>query len=770
MVTRWGDADLPVELTSFVGRRQEVGAVKRVLSEARVVTLTGVGGVGKTRLAVRVAGELRRAFADGVCFVDLSSVLDPAALESSVAESLRICDQSARGTSEIIAEFLRERQMLLVLDNCEQIADACGVLINAVIREAPRVRVLATSRERLWVTGEYVWRVPSLPVPRAVDASESERGSSTPAEYPALALFAERAAAVSGVSVVREDWGDVARLCHRLDGLPLAIELAAVQTRMFSPGQLVRRFDDRLGSIGTLDRAAPARHRTLEAAIDWSYELCSPQERLLWARASVFAGRFGLEAAEGVCSGEDLPREQVLEGIVGLVDKSVLVHEEQQGEGQYRLLETLAQYGRDRLRQAGAEEQLVRRHRDWFVQWAEELATRWFSAEQLSCSQRLHREYPNLRAAMEYCLSTPGEEQMGLRFNAALIPYWHTGGQLTEARRWLERALAADEEPTPARVMSLRNLGKICTGQYDFAAAEAVLRECGTLARQLQDPFMEACAITSEAGLALVRGDYAAGLAHAENALTIPEYAGRPERVETVSYMAVAHGMLGDYEAALRDYEAAQRCSAESGERYHLSWALQGQICAEFGVGANTAVIEHSREAMRIWREFNDAVGLSPAMTLVLCSTAAMGDFARSAVLVGARERIRRAFGLSFAHKDESAVIEAFVSQMREALGEAPYEAAVARGLSFDLDAALDYALGTEAPPEPATAQEESSPLTARERQVAALVAQGMSNKQIAAELVLSPRTVEGHVEHILTKLGFTSRANIAAWAAQQGN
>ncbi|MDD9375946.1 LuxR C-terminal-related transcriptional regulator [Streptomyces sp. ZAF1911] len=774
--TRWGDVGLPVELTSFVGRQQEIGAVKAALSEARVVTLTGVGGVGKTRLAMRVATGLRRAFSDGVRFLDLSSVSDRSALGSAVVETLEIHDQSGRDETEIITEFLRERQMLLVFDNCEQVVEECATLINAVIRQAPQVRVLATSRERLWVTGEHVWRVPPLSVPASDPESDEEfaRSSPGPPQYPALVLFAERAAAVGGAALIRDDWPDVARLCRRLDGLPLAIELAAVQTRLFTPGQLVRGFEERLGSLGTPDRTAPARHRSLEAAIDWSYELCSPQEQLLWARASVFAGWFDLDAAEGVCSGEDLLPEAVMALVAGLLDKSVLVQEEHHGQAQYRLLETLAHYGRNRLRDTGQEAELVRRHRDWYLQLAEDMAAQWYGPDQLSWSRRLRRGYRNVRAAMEYCLSTPGEEHAGLRFTAALLQYWHGSGQMTEGRAWLERALAANREPTPARATSLRNLASICAQQQDLAAAEAAREESLALAGRLHDPLLNARALAVGAELALCRGDFVATIAHAREALSCPEYAGGPERAASLTILTVAHAMLGNYDEVVSAFEQAQRCTIEFGERFNLSWTLIGRAVAEYSAGENISAITYLREAMRIAHEFNNPLCLSTALGVMLCSTAADGDVARAAVLLGARRRICRVFGISdFVNDNESALVDSATSQISQGLGEALFKAGVARGFAFDLDNAVGYALGAEEEPAPAaeasTTPAEPNPLTAREQQVAELVAQGMSNKQIAAKLVISPRTVEGHVDHVLTKLGFTSRAHVAAWASRHG-
>ncbi|WP_328946347.1 LuxR C-terminal-related transcriptional regulator [Streptomyces sp. NBC_00250] len=772
--TRWGDTGMPVELTTFVGRREAITAVRAALSEFRVVTLTGIGGVGKTRLAMRVATALRRAFADGVWFIDLSAATTRTALDASVIEALRIHDRSGHEAADVILDFLSERQVLLLLDNCEQIVAEAASLINRVIRRAPRVRILATSRERLWATGECVWRVPPLRVPDPDLRVGGARSAPAPVQYPALVLFAERAAAASGASPDREDWPEVARLCRRLDGLPLAIELAAVQTRVFSPGQLVRRYDERLGAMGTPDRTVPDRHRTLEAAIEWSYELCTPHERLLWSRASVFAGRFGLDAAEGVCSGEDLPREEVLDILAGLVDKSILVPEEELGELQYRLLETLAQYGATRLRAAGEEGMLARRHRDWYLQQTEKMATQWWGPDQLDWSRWLRREYRNLRAAVEYCVTTTGEGQAGLKLTAGLLPHWHAGAEASEGRLWLERALAADTEPTLARAMALRSLASICARRADYAPAEAALKDCHIVARHLNDPLMVARAHSVEAELAVNQADYATVLARAKQALACPEYAGGPERAQLLAAVIIAHAMLGHYDEAVSAHEEAERCSVEFGGHADLVWALAGRAIAEFGAGDHQAVIRYARECIRIARDYDNVMGLATSFLLLVRSLVAEGDFGRAAELLGARRQVCNELGVPALSEMESAVNDALAAQLRAELGGTPFEAAVARGYALDLDAAIDHALGIEGD-EPGrsadagTADAEPSLLTPRERQVAGLVARGLSNRKIAEDLVISPRTVEGHVDHILTKLGFTSRAHIAAWAARQG-
>src|SRR6516225_9643420 len=357
---RHGAGNLPAELTSFVGRRGELAEVRRLLAGSRLVTLTGVGGVGKTRLAVRAAAGLRRAFRDGVWLVQLDQLRDPALVAQAVAGALGLQDRAGYAPAAALAEYLAGRQLLLVLDNCEHLVDAAAKLADLLLRAAAELRVLATSREALTMTGETVLAVPPLPVPEARQPlAAAELGV-----FPAVRLFAERAAqVVPGFAVTEANVAAVAGICRRVDGLPLAIELAAARLPVLSAEQIEERLSDRLGLLTRGGRARPARQQTLRASIEWSHELCSRAERLLWARCSVFAGGFELDAAEGVCAADRLAAGRVLDLLAALAGKSILTTGHLERVARYRLPEPLREFGQERLRESGEEAALRRRRR-----------------------------------------------------------------------------------------------------------------------------------------------------------------------------------------------------------------------------------------------------------------------------------------------------------------------------------------------------------------------------------------------------------------------
>ncbi|MEU6083973.1 LuxR C-terminal-related transcriptional regulator [Streptomyces sp. NPDC047108] len=754
--------DLPLELTSFVGRKREVAEGKALLSRARAVTLVGPGGVGKTRLALRMAAEMRRAFPDGVRFVDLAQLREGDLLPFLVGEALEVQEQSGGDVTKALCRSLRGRQLLLILDNCEHVVDACAQLVNSVLRADPGVRVLATSRQRLGVTGEHVQPVSTLPVPAVNDEGPSRFAPTALAEFSAVALFAERAAAVTDFSLTEENWPTVVRLCRRLEGLPLAIELAAVRTRTMSAAEILRRLDDQFGLLESIDQATPSRHRTLLATVSDSYELCSPEERLLWARATIFAGPFELEAAEGICSDGRLPTGKVLDAVAGLVDKSVLTREELAGSVRFRLPDSLAQYGRQRLHEAGEEGEMTRRHRDWYLELVERMEGEWYGPKQLDWSRRMHRDHANLQVALANCLTAPTEGQAALRMTAAMVP-WNMSGIFTEARLWLDRALALDSRPTPARARALRAHGIICAIQGDTATGHAALEECRDLARQVGDPFLEGFA-RGNLALAATREDPEEAGALAEEALTYPEYAQDPQACDAWLALVMVRSMRGEYEGAIAASEAILRRSAACGEISYRSWALVARAVADFGKGDQATAAAHAREAMEIKRQFGDTVGIGQAVMVLAWTALGSGDLERGCVLLGAHTRLRKSYDLSGGFLPWDAQTDQLAVRAQQGLGEDAFQRAIARGLEFDLEQTVGYALGLGEGPVTAKGGAVPSPLTRREEQVAELVAQGMSNKQIAHHLVVSQRTAEAHVEHILIKLGFTSRAQIASW------
>ncbi|MBV9383926.1 MAG: LuxR family transcriptional regulator, partial [Streptosporangiaceae bacterium] len=487
--------NLPAELTSFVGRRREVAEVRRLLSVSRLVTLTGVGGVGKTRLALRAAVEFRRAF-DETWLVDLAGLIDPSLVVPTVAATVGLCDQSERPPLPVLSDFLAPKRMLLVLDNCEHLLDACAELADALLRAAPELRILATSRQSLRIEGEFTMAIAPLPVPAGDQPPLSPEALG---QYEAVSLFADRAAAVlPGFILDGSNAMAVARLCRQLDGIPLAIELAAVRLRALSVGEIEERLGDRYGLLTGGSRAALPRQRTLRALVDWSFSLLSTAERHLWARLSVFAGDFGLDAVEGTCAGEGISADELPDLLADLVDKSLLLRHEHLGEGRYRLLETLRQFGQEKLSEYGQRELMLSRHRDWYQRLAEQALAEWFGPRQVSWFNRLRLERANLRAALEYCLSEPGEAETGLRMASVLLrPFWLPNAFFSEGRMWLARLLEKVTAGT-ARAKGLCANAWLALMQGDAATALSMLEEGGRLADQLDDPASSACVLRSE--------------------------------------------------------------------------------------------------------------------------------------------------------------------------------------------------------------------------------------------------------------------------------
>lgn len=440
-VVRGSRGNLPVELTSFIGRRTELGDAKKLLAASHLLTLTGFGGVGKTRLALRVADSLKRAFAGGVWLVELGEISDGSLVANVVAATLGLQEQSARPLSDVLLDYLADRQILLVLDNCEQLVGVVAQLAESLLQACPRLRVLATSREPLGVRGEVVLRVPPLTAPDP----DMEPPIQAMPRYDAVTLFVDRAAsAVPTFALTDHNKSAVTAICHRLDGLPLPIELAAARLPALSPEQILQRLTDRYTLLTRGTRSAPSRQQTLRMCIDWSHELCTAQEQSVWSGLSVFAGSFDLAAAENVCSATLSPAE-LLDVISSLVDKSILSREESGPEVRFRLLDTLREYGRERLRQSDEDLLVRRKHRDWYRQLVLAAEAEWISSHQLDWLSRIEREQPNLRETLEFCASD--RPATGLEIAAALYPYWSARGFFSEGRYWLDRLLACQTGP-----------------------------------------------------------------------------------------------------------------------------------------------------------------------------------------------------------------------------------------------------------------------------------------------------------------------------------
>ncbi|MBC6460764.1 ATP-binding protein [Actinomadura sp. HBU206391] len=772
---RWRDHGLPAEVTSFVGRRHETAAVKRLLSASRLVTLTGVGGVGKTRLAYRVAAELARAFPDGVWLAELAELENPELLTNTVSEALGIDDRPGRPALNVLAEHLRDMTALLVLDNCEHLLPECTELVETLLRNAPTLRILATSRHLLDAMGEQAFTVPALSLPGS-DGDSPE----TSTQSDAVRLFAERAqAALADFTVTAENRDAVERICLRLDGLPLAIELAAVRLRALSVQQLLDRLDDRFRLLER--RSVVPRHRTLWALIDWSHTLCSPQERLLWARASVFVGGLNLTGAEAVCSGDGIAREDVLDLVTGLVDKSVLVTEESRLGIRYRLMESLREYGRGRLAESGEEAAVLRRYRDFYRRMCAETLTQPSGPSQLNLLARLKLENANLRSAMDYCFATPGHVADGLHMAADLRNHW-LSGYLGEGRQRLAQGLALHHTPDDARgrALALDAWLAVVDGQTDVAD---LLDEAEQIGRRLGHGVILADVALQRGLVALDRGDAETAIRLCRDAAEQHHVTGDlMGRIRAYLWLSSALTLGGELEAAVRAAEEGIALCEVHGKglyRAHLLTMLSVPLWRQ---GDTVRAGELVKEALSFHRVLGNPRGIGLNLAALAWVAAAEGRYERAARLLGIFEtfsqepRSRRALGAQVAgYRHLRRYHQQCMADIRGALGDTAFETIVGRNARLDVDQALAYAMEEPAKEEVDAVGAAGNgarwpPLTRRETEVAGLVRRGLSNKDIAAKLVISQRTAEGHVERILTKLGFGSRAQIAVWISNREN
>ncbi|WP_063127357.1 protein kinase domain-containing protein [Nocardia fusca] len=755
------NGNIPLELTSLVNRRTEVLEVKNLLANSRLVTLTGTGGVGKTRLALRVASQVRRDFPDGVWLVDLTDVSDRAILVDVVADAVGLRDETGRPLLDVLVEYLCPRETLLVLDNCEQLVRAVAELDEALLKGCSGLRILATSREPLNIAGEAVLRVTPLMVP---DPGRVPTLLGLP-RFDAVTLFAERAAAaVPGFELDESNKDAVARICARLDGLPLAIELAAARLRTMTPQQILERMGIRNPVLTRASRTAPTRQRTLRLCMASSYDLCTPAEQRLWAQLSVFSGSCELDAAEDVCDIGPGP-DSVLDVLSSLVDKSILIREETDGVVRFRMLQTLRDYGRESLREAGREGELRRRHREWYERLCAEATAGWISAEQPRWIARLAREQPNLREALEYCLAEDTEAAVdaGLRTAAGLFEFWNFRGLYGEGRSWMQRMLARSGwHSVPNRIEALCAAGKLAAMHGEFPAATDALAEAQELAERETEPMCRAQIAYFEGLFAVSRGEPATALPHFESAveLTGADPADRL-RMSALTLLGWAHELSAETTRASEYYREVLAIAEPRGEVLHRATALRGIGVAAWRDGDRKRAKQLIQDALRVNSGLNSTVINMFCLEALAWVLDIPADAERAAVLMGAAEELRPA-GVRVA----AAFHEKCEHDARTALGDRRFDAALQQGQSMGIDAAVAYALG-----EPATAAggpaDHAAKLTRRERQVAELVAQGLSNKQIASKLVISQRTAQGHVENILTKLGFTSRAQIAAWVVE---
>ena len=846
--------NLPAEPNSFVGRERDLGDLRLLLSTVRALTLCGPGGIGKTRLATRLGWQLADEFADGVWLVELADTADPSLAARQVATVLGIGEETDRPAAATLVDALRGRQILLILDTCEHVVDRIADLVRDLVAGCPQLRLLATSREPLRVRGETVWRVPPLSLPAAAGFTGRTLADDTAlaavAEHEAVRLFVDRAAAVRpGFALTRENCAQVVQLCRTLDGVPLAIELAAARIRALSVDQIAGRIDDRFRLLASGDRTAPARQQTLQAAVDWSFELLTTDEQVLLRRLAVFAG-WSLEMAEQVCSDAQMRVEHVLELLAALIDKSlVALEDEVSGDARYRLLDTIREYASVRLAGSGEEEDLRRRHRDYLLRLVEHVTGQAFVRdvlpwpEQVLAYHRVAAEQANLRAALTYCLES-ADAAIGLRLCSTLRSTWVVYGDVTEGLTWFGRFLDLDAWVPAAvraralmfggelafehenyhlaaqRAASALAMGSVCpavcpagalrilalislrAGQAEQSLAQADAAVAA--ARQYADEWEEGLALSARAAILARRGQLADAQQSFEAAL---------ERHTGNNGWGVAHALYGlgtlararnDNAAALDHFRHALEFFRQLGARTEIARCLAGIGWVSLASGDVPAATDSLAESLELSMATGQRLGVARGLEAIAALAVIQGADTVAVRLEGASTVLRETVG-PVRSASAQARLDRLIGSAHQRLGQGPTESLVADGRRLSMHEAVRYALSFARNDSPAPADQpvdaasaEAAPiagqhgarqradgqgntgeggrgalipasvLTAREIEIADLIARGLSNRAIAEELVISPATAARHVANILGKLGVNSRAQVAAWTVRQ--
>lgn len=758
--------NLPEEVAGFVGRRSEISRIRKLLAEARLVTLTGPGGVGKSRLALRVAREVRRAFPKGVWFVELSGLRDPSSVAETVLATLEVRDQSARPAVSVLAEYLADKHLLLVVDNCEHLLDRCGALLSRLLAAAPGLSILATSRAPLGIAGEHLLQVPPLSAPGAgTSNSDSAFAPGDGRRFESLALFEQRAAAVMpDFRLTRTNEVVVARICERLDGLPLAIELAAARMSVLSPDEILTRLNNRYKLLTGGDRSGPQRHQTLQAAVEWSFDLCSAREQRLWAQLSVFDRGFDMAAAEAVCAGTG----NVFQGIAELVDKSVIIREPGTEPARYRLLETIREFGRERLLAHAGADTVRREHQRYYAGLAEQAEADWSGPGLVETAGRLQRERANLWAALDFSFAHLENERAGLHMVGALWPYWVGCGLLPEGRAWLMRALAGDRSASLERAKALWVAGWIALLQGELSAAADVLDECRNLALRIGDNSALTYATQFRGAVVLCADNPVEGICLLEEAAAGHRLLGEQNAITIIGlvWLALAEYDAGNMARAESICAECQRICEPACEGWAWSWTLWVRSMIAWSTDDGPSARADLREALRIKRALNDTLGIATCLDTLARFAIDDHDTERAARLLGSCQTLWQPIGLPlFAFQSLLRLQEKYEARAKDELGEEYFDQAHQAGQRLSMDDAIALALDEQQPDaQAAPAECGLAELTGRQREVARLIARGLSNREIATALVISPRTAEAHVENILTKLGFSSRSQVAAW------
>jgi predicted ATPase/class 3 adenylate cyclase len=731
--------NLPVQLSSFIGREKEMEEIKSSILSHRLVTLTGVGGTGKTRLSLQVAADLVDQFRDGVWFVELASISDPDLIAQTIVSCLSVPEQPGITIPQLLLDYVCTKRLLLVLDNCEHLIHACAELVNRVLSSAPSVKIIATSREALGVSGEMIWHVPSLSLPDIKHLPDIEQLS----QYEALQLFIERATLVQPhFLVTNANAPAVAQICHRLDGIPLAIELAAARLRGLSPEQIVTRLDDRFRLLTGGSRMALPRQRTLQAAIDWSYKLLSGEEQTLLRRLSVFAGGWTLEAAEQVCASEEVEPDQILDMLLALVDKCLVIAKTQAVEPRYFMLETIRQYAQERMNES-AEASLVRdRHLEYFYSLAEQGKPHFRDAEQFTWLDRFETELENVRAALTWALQG-GSAESGLRLATDLGvdtgAFWVNRGHIREGREFLEQLLLASQATVPNDALAAGNLSMAALEFWldDFISAEQHAAQSEALWSQFGPSFESKVAEAKVLKVAIFSD---ANPSHDPMELVqkLQEYL--PIFKEQGDLWMMAHTLFsiafelhssGDLSGARQTYEQSRALFLECGDHVRVAYenvmlamlAIEDGRFGEARTLCETAlpVLQNLRFSIRdtpLWIMgaiaiiegnyaaaktcytecllFDHEIGVYKQFAECLVGFASIANsekrFERSAKLLGAADVAVRERQVPLERFDQ-AELQRLITALHAELGDTKFEELMGKGSAMTMEQALTFAL-----------------------------------------------------------------------------
>jgi predicted ATPase/DNA-binding CsgD family transcriptional regulator len=759
--------NLTAPLTSFVGRDHEITHVKALLSSTRLLTLQGAGGIGKTRLALEVAASLVDEYRDGVWVVELASLSDEALVPQAVASVMGLLEEPGQPYERTLAHALHDRRLLLVVDNCEHLVDACARLVAGLLQACPALRVLATSREALEIDGEVTWSVPPLSLPEPPPQTAGCVAAWLD-EAEAARLFVARASTAQPAFVLRdEDVATLSEICSRLDCMPLAIELAAARVKVMGLQQIAARLADRLRLLKRPSRTVPARHQSLRAAIEWSYGLLPAAERELFDRLAIFAGGWKLEAAEAVGANAET---EVLELLDRLVEKSLVVAEPTPDGGvRHRLLETLREFAHEQLVARGDLATTRAAHAAYFAGLAEEATRELSGPTQRRWLEHLDAERDNLRAVLEWSLE-PGDGAVALAMGANLWSYWERRGDFSEGRAWLRRALQRTQSTASAdlRAAGLHGAGHLAWRQRDLEESERLHTEALALSRAQADECGVARSLYGLARVAGSRGDHPAALTFAQDSLAIQRRLGNHNDVALVlNVLGEIARSRGDYERAAALYGESLALFRQTGEVLGIQIELHNLGYVARRQGDESGAASLFGESLELSRNFGIRMGVASCIGGLAGAAVAARRPLEAAQLFGAAEALREAIAFPMEVIDH-AELDRDVAALRTMLDGRALSAAWARGCGMTIEAAIEASLAFAQPGAlgPVDAEPQRSPLTAREQAVAALIARGLTNRQIADRLGISKLTVDRHVSNILNKLDMATRAQVASWFA----